>query len=102
MNRRTRNNKGQFISNFDDIEDIVTASKSSVKTIWYYLVHFIKFLVIFIMLCPFLDKFRQKGLVEKALQFASDNDLGCKQCNCTVNNQTYVPEQKTGKNTNGF
>lgn len=44
----------------------------------------IKLIVIFILLCPFLDKLRQSEIMNKTINIVKDYDIGCKPCVCNT------------------
>ncbi|MCH7536045.1 MAG: hypothetical protein IH948_09975 [Bacteroidetes bacterium] len=102
MERRSRSCKGQFKTtkvNEDEMYFDDRTLEDSVKNLFRYLWVIMKLIVIFIILCPFLDKLRQKDYVTKAVNFVSEMDIGCKPCVC---NQTAVNTTSETSLNSGF
>jgi hypothetical protein len=57
---------------------------SSVRMFFRYMWTAIKIIIIFILLCPFLDKLRQSEIVNKTIDVVKEYDIGCKPCFCNI------------------
>ena len=88
MERKTRNNKGQFSTvqpAEDDIVGSIIQIDNQVNKIINYIWLILKVAIIFVLLFPFIDKIRQKNYLEKFSGYVNDFDFGCKQCTCPDN-----------------
>jgi hypothetical protein len=105
---KTRNNKGQYGTKMSE-EDHDDSFEDLSRIILRYGWLIFKLLIVLYLLCPFLDKVRQKDYIAKFIDYFNEIDLGCKKCICNETITLFPNKTRDNKadgggelNQNGF